>query len=95
MSTIDPCYPSYSLFPSRHSCEQGDNLRKYGWLYHDGKSFGVQEIVDDDFELRTEFLKKPGGSYGGDWTVRVKGRQTGGAVSSVFSSGWTRRMTEK
>ena len=83
LSTIDLCHPSYSakLFHSRHSCEQGDKLRRYGWVYHDGKSFGVQEIVDDDFELRTEFLKKPGGSYGGDWTVRVKGRQTGGAVS--------------
>ena len=83
LSTIDRFHPIYSvkLFYSRHSCEQGDELRRYGWLYHDGKSFGVQEIVDDDFELRTEFLKKPGGSYGGDWTVRVKGRQTGGAVS--------------
>ena len=83
LSTLDRCRRSYSikLFRSRHSFDQRDNLCRYGWLYHDGKSFGVQEIVDDDFELRTEFLKQPGGSYGGDWTVRVKGRQTGGAVS--------------
>lgn len=58
-----------SLF--RHWCEQGDNLEKYGWLQHDGRNFGVQEIIDGPFKLTTSFVKRPGGPKGGDWTARV------------------------
>ncbi|XP_018320020.1 mannosyl-oligosaccharide glucosidase isoform X2 [Agrilus planipennis] len=55
----------------RHWCEQGDNLEKYGWLQHDGTSFGMQEIVDGPFVLTTSFIKSLGGSHGGDWTARI------------------------
>lgn len=55
-----------------HWCDQGDNLQRYGWLKHDGINFGVQEIVEDQYTIRTEFVKRPGGDYGGDWTARVK-----------------------
>ena len=58
----------------RYSCEQSDNLAKYGWLKHDGRSFGSQEIVDDDFILTTDFVKQDGGFHGGDWTARIRGR---------------------
>jgi len=30
----------------RHTCEQGDGLRKYGWQKHDGESFGEQLLYD-------------------------------------------------
>lgn len=56
---------------SRHWCEQGDNLEKYGWLQHDGSNFGVQEIIDRPFILKTSFVKQLGGSHGGDWTARI------------------------
>lgn len=59
----------------RHTCEQGDRLHGYGWLAHDGLSFGVQEIRDTDFILTTEFVKRPGGAHGGDWTWRVTAKQ--------------------
>ena len=59
----------------RHTCEQSDGLRKYGWLKHDGTNFGSQEIVDMDFALNTDFVKKMGGDHGGDWTVRISGRE--------------------
>ncbi|XP_065653439.1 uncharacterized protein LOC136071856 [Hydra vulgaris] len=59
----------------RYTCEQSDNLPKYGWLKHDGESFGSQEIIDNDFILTTNFLKKNGGRHGGDWTAQVKGRK--------------------
>lgn len=55
----------------RHWCEQGDNLEKYGWLQHDGRNFGIQEIIDGPFKLTTSFVKRPGGLKGGDWTARV------------------------
>lgn len=59
----------------RHTCEQGDRLKGYGWLMHDGKTFGVQEIRDSDFTLTTEFVKKMGGDHGGDWTWRITAKQ--------------------
>ncbi|KAM4673155.1 mannosyl-oligosaccharide glucosidase [Amazona ochrocephala] len=58
----------------RHTCEESDGLSRYGWLMHDGESFGVQEIRDGALVLRTEFLKRPGGQHGGDWSWRVTAR---------------------
>lgn len=59
----------------RHTCEQGDHLQSYGWLMHDGLTFGVQEIRDTDFTLTTEFVKRLGGDHGGDWTWRITAKQ--------------------
>lgn len=59
----------------RHTCEQGDRLQGYGWLMHDGVTFGVQEIRDNDFTLTTEFVKRMGGDHGGDWTWRITAKQ--------------------
>ncbi|XP_066581367.1 uncharacterized protein GCS1 isoform X2 [Prorops nasuta] len=55
----------------RHWCEQGDGLDRYSWLEHDGRTFGIQEIVDNSAILTTSFVKRPGGRYGGEWTVRI------------------------
>lgn len=59
------------LFNFRHWCESGDNLDRYGWLQHDGRTFGYQEIVDFPFTLETSFVKFPRGTKGGDWTARI------------------------
>ncbi|XP_030046760.1 mannosyl-oligosaccharide glucosidase isoform X1 [Microcaecilia unicolor] len=58
----------------RHTCEQSDGLPSYGWLMHDGLNFGVQEIRDFGFLLKTEFAKRIGGQHGGDWSWRITGR---------------------
>lgn len=58
----------------RHTCEQSDGLPGYGWLLHDGLRFGAQEIRDRGLTLRTEFVKRPGGEHGGDWSWRVTAR---------------------
>lgn len=55
----------------RHWCEQNDNLLKYGWLEHDGVNFGKQVIEEKYYNIVTEFVKRPGGQHGGDWTARV------------------------
>ena len=55
----------------RHWCEQGDKLDRYAWMEHDGRTFGVQEIVDNSAVLTTSFVKRPGGKHGGDWTARI------------------------
>lgn len=59
----------------RHTCEQGDRLQGYSWLMHDGLTFGVQEMRDNDFTLTTEFVKRIGGDHGGDWTWRITAKQ--------------------
>ncbi|NXV13790.1 MOGS glucosidase, partial [Cepphus grylle] len=61
----------------RHTCEQGDGLSRYGWLMHDGENFGAQEIRDGGLFLKTEFVKRPGGEHGGDWSWRVTARMEG------------------
>ncbi|UYV60789.1 MOGS [Cordylochernes scorpioides] len=82
MRTMDPQSPVLGLmwFPQlvanhdlhiRHWCDQGDSLRHYSWQQHDGRSFGVQNIWEEDFTLTTSFLKRLGGDYGGDWTARI------------------------
>ncbi|XP_075839877.1 mannosyl-oligosaccharide glucosidase [Microtus pennsylvanicus] len=55
----------------RHTCEQGDGVGPYGWEFHDGLSFGRQHISDGALRLTTEFVKRPGGQHGGDWSWRV------------------------
>ncbi|XP_070540906.1 mannosyl-oligosaccharide glucosidase-like [Ptychodera flava] len=72
--------------PLRHTCEQSDSLPRYGWLRHDGINFGVQEIVDKNFTLMTEFVKRPGGSHGGDWTVRISGKARNKAANKTIVS---------
>ncbi|KAI8620462.1 putative mannosyl-oligosaccharide glucosidase [Chytriomyces sp. MP71] len=66
-------YQNYQSF--RHTCEQGDELSSYAWLQHDGRSFGSQTINDGKFNvaIKTEFVKVPGGTHGGDWSVRISG----------------------
>lgn len=34
-------------FNLRHTCEHGDHLQRYGWIRHDGTTFGQQEIFDN------------------------------------------------
>lgn len=60
--------------PLRHSCEQDDNLSRYGWIAHDGLNFGIQDIMEKKFNLRTEFVRRPGGDHGGDWTWRISAK---------------------
>ena len=35
----------------------GDNLDSFGWIQHDGETFGVQEIKDRGLDISTSFLK--------------------------------------
>jgi mannosyl-oligosaccharide glucosidase len=55
----------------RHNCEQSDNLDSYGWLEHDGRNFGVQDIQDKLVRIQTSFVKRQGGTNGGDWTAKI------------------------
>lgn len=43
----------------RHECRQENNLKRYGWVQHDGQNFGHQEILDQKFnvQLNTTFVQ--------------------------------------
>ncbi|KAI8527967.1 hypothetical protein RHMOL_Rhmol12G0115200 [Rhododendron molle] len=60
-------------FSMRHVCQDADELKKYGWMRHNGRDYGHQELVDQDVTLMTSFFKskEDGSGYGGDWTVRI------------------------
>lgn len=36
----------------RHECSEGDKLGPYGWVEHDGISYGKQEITDERSGIR-------------------------------------------
>jgi mannosyl-oligosaccharide glucosidase len=60
----------------RHTCEQIDGMRGYGWDEFDARTGGVQTICDEGngIDINTKFVKIPGGSHGGSWAVRVRGK---------------------
>ena len=68
----------------RHWCEQGDNLKQFGWNKHDGRDFGIQNIVDRGVKIETSFVKVKGGSNGGDWTNRVMVEGVAGTEVSLL-----------
>lgn len=36
----------------RHECNEGDGLGPYGWVEHDGRSYGKQDIEDKNTGIR-------------------------------------------
>ena len=62
-------YFEKNYFYSRHWCDQNDHL-KYGWTYHDGEKFGIEQIKDKNFQLNIQWLKQVM-EHGGDWTTRI------------------------
>lgn len=54
----------------RHLCDQNDNLDSYSWTRHDFFTFGEQSIKDQDYKLRTSFLKNPENDF--EWRAQVK-----------------------
>ncbi|KAL9936545.1 hypothetical protein V8E36_004613 [Tilletia maclaganii] len=65
----------------RHECSDQDGMSGYRWLYHDGRTFGVQTIddVENNIRIETSFLKtghhdgRDGLVDGGNWAARIKG----------------------
>ena len=58
-----------SLLDIRHTCEHGDGLKSYGWVKHDGRTFGNQKIADPAINITftTEFIKGSGIDHG--WCI--------------------------
>lgn len=68
----------YLFLGIRHFCEEGDKLQKYGWIEHDGRNYGRQEIIDANNNVRivTSFVKSNHShENGGEWSVRIEAEQ--------------------
>ncbi|CAI9756358.1 unnamed protein product [Fraxinus pennsylvanica] len=61
-------------YSMRHVCQNSDELKTYGWTHHNGRDYGRQVLVDQEFTLMTSFLKykEKESGYGGDWAVRIE-----------------------
>ncbi|KAL3427010.1 mannosyl oligosaccharide glucosidase [Phlyctema vagabunda] len=59
----------------RHTCEQHEGMEGYGWDEYDARTGGQQTIYDKGnfIDIKTFFVKVPGGTNGGSWAVRVRG----------------------
>uniref|UniRef100_A0A1A9UT33 Mannosyl-oligosaccharide glucosidase n=1 Tax=Glossina austeni TaxID=7395 RepID=A0A1A9UT33_GLOAU len=80
----------------RHWCDMADNLDKYGWTHHDGRNFGMQEIHDLPFEIKTSFIKYTAGKqFGGDWTARISVKNTSKAWDRSISLIWYVALDER
>eukprot|EP00904_Undaria_pinnatifida_P001887 jgi/Undpi1/1169/HiC_scaffold_10.g04631.m1 len=54
----------------RHECSEGDGLGPYGWVEHDGVSYGKQEVVDNRAGVRlVTSMVKPAQLVGHDHDV--------------------------
>lgn len=42
--------------PLRHEAEQQDKLTSYGWLRHDGRSYGRQQLIDGHFNITVQMV---------------------------------------
>lgn len=50
-------------------------MSKYGWIAHDGRNFGIHDVYEsakNGYWIRNSWVKRYGGKYGGDWTVRTR-----------------------
>ncbi|KAF3935667.1 hypothetical protein ABW19_dt0206655 [Dactylella cylindrospora] len=65
----------------RHTCEQGDDMKGYGWVEYDVRSGGKEVIHDEGnkIDIEINLVKVPGGINGGSWGARVKGTPRPGA----------------
>lgn len=69
----------------RHEAKQDDRLLRYGWIRHDGRSYGRQTLFDEEYNITVTMVKRfaPTSGPGGDWAVRLQvgarqaGRQAG------------------
>lgn len=69
--TLDNRHLNLTLDRDLSNVTNRNLIVRYAWLEHDGRTFGIQEIVDNPAVIKTTFVKRPGGHHGGDWTARI------------------------
>lgn len=69
----------------RHECSEGDGLGPYGWVEHDGRSYGKQDIEDKVAGIRlvTSMVKPAQLSRDSSGTPEVDGGTEDGGLGLV------------
>lgn len=82
----------------RHKAADMDGIDSFTWTYHDGRTFGEQQIIDRtlNYKIETSFVKTGHASdSAGNWAVRVRGtvldRAHPAALSTLFYLGTEQR----
>ncbi|KAG2483058.1 hypothetical protein HYH03_018041 [Edaphochlamys debaryana] len=81
---FDPDDPNtLNQMRARHEANQGDGLTSYGWKRHDGRLYGQQQLLDEEYNITLSMLKSFGNDSGpgGDWSVRLQLARTAGLPS--------------
>ncbi|KAK6511523.1 Processing alpha glucosidase I [Arthrobotrys musiformis] len=80
----------------RHTCEQSDDMKGYGWVEYDVRTGGKQVIHDQAnfVDIEIELVKVPGGRNGGSWGARVRGKPRDDAPGPVKSTVFFWAMNE-
>lgn len=65
-------------------------MRGYGWEEFDARTGGQQTIYDqaNGIDIRTTFVKIPGGSNGGSWAARIRGTVRPDAPPDLKTAVW-------
>lgn len=48
---------SFTQDSIRHEAQQQDKLTSFGWLRHDGRGYGRQQLVDGDFNITVQMVR--------------------------------------
>ncbi|KAL5103478.1 Mannosyl-oligosaccharide glucosidase [Taenia crassiceps] len=63
----------------RHQCTNDGDIKSYNWIEHDGRNYGIEQIITGNHNITVSFVKRPATPSGGDWSARI-------SVSVVDSS---------
>ncbi|VDM31206.1 unnamed protein product [Hydatigera taeniaeformis] len=63
----------------RHHCTNEGDIKSYNWIEHDGRNYGIEQIIAGNHNITVAFVKRPATPSGGDWSARI-------SVSSVDGS---------
>lgn len=65
--------------PFRHFTRTEDNIN-FQWIYHNGRDFGIQSILDSELSMETSFVRYLG-PFGGDWMSRIESNTSANNIS--------------
>lgn len=43
----------------------------YNWIEHDGRNYGIEQIIAGNHNITVAFVKRPATPSGGDWSARI------------------------
>ncbi|VDK35135.1 unnamed protein product [Taenia asiatica] len=54
----------------------------YNWIEHDGRNYGIEQIIAGNHNITVAFVKRPATPSGGDWSVRISVSAVDGSIKT-------------